>query len=49
MAPQWNGAIVEIVQADAKGNGRWIVRLASGGDKSVSVSADKMEQLRPLK
>jgi len=46
--PQLNGTLVQVVGQDPKTKGRWGVKV-QGGTKTISVSSEKMEQLRPLK
>jgi hypothetical protein len=46
--PQINGQIVEIIKPHKTQGGAWKVRIP-GGEKSIWVATEKMEQLRPLK
>jgi len=46
--PEINGEVVEVTGADPRQEGRWEVRIP-GGDRSISIASEKMEQLRPLK
>lgn len=46
--PEINGQVVEIIGEDSRTEGRWQVRIP-GGERSISIAATKMEQLRPLK
>ena len=46
--PEINAQVVEVVKEDAQTEGRWELRIP-GGDRSISIAAAKMEQLRPLK
>jgi len=46
--PEMNGLLVTMISPDSQTEGRWEVRIP-GGDKSVSIATEKIEQLRPLK
>ena len=46
--PELNGTLVKVVGEDSNNKGRWEVKV-QGGTKTISVAAEKMEQLRPLK
>ncbi|CAJ1946425.1 unnamed protein product [Cylindrotheca closterium] len=46
--PQFNGTVVQVVHEDPNAKGLFAVKI-QGGTKSVSISSEKMEQLRPLK
>ena len=45
--PEMNGMVVQVIREAAQ-PGRWETRIP-GGDRSVSIAQEKMEQLRPLK
>jgi len=46
--PELNGIVVQAVRAVPEQPGRWETRIP-GGERSVSIAQEKMEQLRPLK
>ena len=46
--PELNGSLMRVVGEDPNNKGRWEVKV-QGATKSISVSSEKMEQLRPLK
>lgn len=46
--PEINGKLVEVMAVDPNNATRWQVRIP-GGDRSLSLAPDKLEQLRPLK
>ena len=42
-----NDTLTQVIAADPNAQGRWETRIP-GGNVSISIASEKMEQLRPL-